>query len=47
MFLAALLVVLLLALLNVPPYLRRGQIALKPGLILGLPSLLGSWITAS
>ena len=43
----ALLVVLLLALLNVPPYLRRGQIALKPGLILGLPSLLGSWITAS
>ena len=43
----ALLVVLLLALLNLPPYLRRGQIALKPALVLGLPSLVGSWIAGS
>lgn len=40
----SLLVVLLLALGNLGPYLRRRQVALRPALILGLPALLGSWI---
>jgi uncharacterized membrane protein YfcA len=41
------LVVMLLALGNLGPYLRRGQIALRPALILGLPALAGSWIGGS
>ncbi|MEB3172028.1 MAG: sulfite exporter TauE/SafE family protein [Synechococcaceae cyanobacterium] len=40
----SLLVVLLLALGNLGPCLRRRQVALRPALILGLPALLGSWI---
>ena len=40
----SLLVVLLLALANLGPYLRRGQFAPGPALILGLPALAGSWI---
>jgi uncharacterized membrane protein YfcA len=40
----SLLVVMLLALANLGPYLRRGQFAPKPALILGLPALAGSWI---
>lgn len=43
----SLLVVMLLALGNLGPYLRRGQIALRPALILGLPALAGSWIGGS
>ncbi len=43
----SLLVVMLLASVNLVPYLRRGQIARRPGLILGLPALLGSWIGGS
>jgi uncharacterized membrane protein YfcA len=40
----SLLVVMLLALANLGPYLRRGQFAPKAALILGLPALAGSWI---
>jgi hypothetical protein len=40
----SLLVVLLLALANLGPYLRRSQFAPGPALILGLPALAGSWI---
>ncbi len=40
----SLLVVTLLALGNLGPYLRRGQVAPRPALILGLPALAGSWI---
>ena len=40
----SLLVVMLLALGNLGPYLRRGQFAARPALILGLPALAGSWI---
>ncbi len=40
----SLLVVMLLALANLGPYLRRGQFAPRPALILGLPALAGSWI---
>jgi uncharacterized protein len=40
----SLLVVMLLALANLGPYLRRGQFALRPALILGLPALAGSWV---
>jgi uncharacterized membrane protein YfcA len=40
----SLLVVLLLALANLGPYVRRGQFAPGPALILGLPALAGSWI---
>ena len=40
----SLLVVMLLALANLGPYLRRGQVAPRPALILGLPALAGSWI---
>jgi uncharacterized membrane protein YfcA len=43
----SLLVVMLLALGNLGPYLRRGQIAPRPALILGLPALAGSWIGGS
>ncbi len=43
----SLLVVTLLALGNVGPYIRRRQIALKPGLVLGVPALAGSWIGGS
>jgi hypothetical protein len=43
----SLLVVMLLALANLGPYLRRGQFAPKPALILGLPALAGSWIGGS
>lgn len=43
----SLLVVMLLALGNLGPYLRRGQFALRPALILGLPALAGSWIGGS
>ncbi|MFM1798570.1 MAG: hypothetical protein RLZZ117_848 [Cyanobacteriota bacterium] len=40
----SLLVVMLLALGNLGPYLRRGLFAPRPALILGLPALAGSWI---
>jgi uncharacterized membrane protein YfcA len=40
----SLLVVMLLALANLGPYVRRGQFAPWPALILGLPALAGSWI---
>jgi uncharacterized membrane protein YfcA len=43
----SLLVVMLLALSNFGPYLRRGQFALRPALILGVPALAGSWIGGS
>ena len=43
----SLLVVMLLALGNLGPYLRRRQIAPRPALILGLPALAGSWIGGS
>ena len=43
----SLLVVMLLALGNLVPALRRGQVAPLPALILGLPALAGSWIGGS
>ena len=43
----SLIVVMLLALANLGPYLRRGQFAPKPVLLLGLPALGGSWIGGS
>ncbi|WP_255439380.1 sulfite exporter TauE/SafE family protein [Synechococcus sp. LTW-R] len=43
----SLIVVMLLALANLGPYLRRGQFAPKPALLLGLPALGGSWIGGS
>ncbi|MEB3320801.1 MAG: sulfite exporter TauE/SafE family protein [Cyanobium sp.] len=43
----SLLVVMLLALGNLGPCLRRRQFALRPALILGLPALTGSWIGGS
>ncbi|MEN9495889.1 MAG: hypothetical protein RLZZ516_224 [Cyanobacteriota bacterium] len=43
----SLLVVTLLALGNLGPCLRRGQVAPRPALILGLPALAGSWIGGS
>ena len=39
----SLLIVMLLAIGNAIPYLRRGQFAPRPALQLGLPALLGSW----
>ena len=43
----SLLVVMLLALGNLGPYMRRRQFALRPALQLGLPALAGSWIGGS
>jgi uncharacterized membrane protein YfcA len=43
----SLLVVMLLALGNLGPYVRRGQFAQRPALILGVPALAGSWIGGS
>jgi uncharacterized membrane protein YfcA len=43
----SLLVVALLALGNVGPSLRRGQVAPGPALLLGLPALAGSWAGGS
>jgi uncharacterized membrane protein YfcA len=43
----SLLVVMLLAMANLGPYIRRGQFALQPALILGLPALAGSWLGGS
>jgi hypothetical protein len=43
----SLLVVILLALVNLVPYLRRGRFAPRPALKLGLPALAGSWIGGS
>jgi uncharacterized membrane protein YfcA len=43
----SLLVVMLLALGNLGPSLRRRQFAARPALILGLPALAGSWIGGS
>ena len=43
----SLLVVMLLALGNLGPCLRRRQLALRPALQLGLPALAGSWIGGS
>ena len=43
----SLIVVMLLALANLGPYLRRGQFAPRPALLLGLPALGGSWIGGS
>ena len=43
----SLLVVMLLALANLGPYIRRGQFALRPALILGVPALAGSWLGGS
>ena len=40
----SLLVVMVLALANLGPYMRRGQFALRPALILGVPALAGSWL---
>jgi uncharacterized membrane protein YfcA len=41
------LVVMLLAMGNLGPYVRRGQFAPRPALILGVPALAGSWIGGS
>jgi len=41
------LVVMLLALGNLGPYLRRGQSAVITAIILGMPALGGSWIGGS
>ena len=38
---------MLLALGNLGPYLRRGQFAVIPAMILGMPALVGSWIGGS
>jgi uncharacterized membrane protein YfcA len=43
----SLIAVMLLALGNVGPYVRRRQVALRPALVLGLPALAGSWIGGS
>ena len=43
----SLLVVMLLALANLGRYIRRGQFALRPALILGVPALAGSWLGGS
>ena len=43
----SLLVVMVLALANLGPYIRRGQFALRPALILGVPALAGSWLGGS
>jgi uncharacterized membrane protein YfcA len=43
----SLLVVMLLALGNLGPYLRRGLVAPRPALVLGVPALAGSWIGGS
>jgi hypothetical protein len=43
----SLLVVMVLALANLGPYVRRGQFAPQPALILGIPALAGSWIGGS
>lgn len=43
----SLLVVMLLALGNLGPSLRRRQVAPRPALLLGLPALAGSWIGGS
>ena len=43
----SLLMVMLLALANLGPYIRRGQFALRPALILGVPALAGSWLGGS
>ena len=43
----SLLVVTLLALANLGPYLKRGQFAPRPALVLGLPALAGSWLGGS
>lgn len=43
----SLLVVSVLALANLGPILRRGQVAPKPALILGVPALAGSWLGGS
>jgi uncharacterized membrane protein YfcA len=43
----SLVVVMLLALGNLGPYVRRGQFAPRPALILGVPALAGSWIGGS
>jgi len=43
----SLLVVILLALANLLPYLKRGQFEAKPAALLGVPALAGSWIGGS
>ena len=43
----SLLVVIVLALGNLGPYLRRGQFAPQPAMVLGVPALAGSWIGGS
>jgi uncharacterized membrane protein YfcA len=43
----SLIVVGLLALANTPPYLRRGWVAPRPALLLGVPALAGSWVGGS
>lgn len=43
----SLLIVMVLAIGNAIPYVRRRQVALKPALQLGLPALAGSWIGGS
>ena len=42
----SLLVVIVLALANLAPYARRGQLAFKPALNLGLPAVVGSLLGA-
>lgn len=43
----SLLLVVLLALANLGPFLRRGQVAPRPALLLGLPALAGTWMGGS
>ena len=43
----SLLMVVLLALANLGPVLRRGQVAPRPALLLGLPALAGTWVGGS
>ena len=43
----SLIIVMVLAIGNVGPYLRRRQVAPGPALILGIPALAGSWIGGS
>ena len=43
----SLLVVILLALANLGPVLRRRQVAITPALLLGLPALVGAWAGGS
>ncbi|MFM1811412.1 MAG: hypothetical protein RLZZ336_350 [Cyanobacteriota bacterium] len=43
----SLIIVMVLAIANAVPYLKRRQVAPRPALILGIPALAGSWIGGS